>query len=96
MLTRANKSRVPCLWEDLMKTAEYDTLAVGGRIKDGRSLKGISVEELAYKSGYSVESIRAWVAGRRAMTLDSAIKICDVLDWPLDRLVQRNEYAQES
>lgn len=76
-----------------MKTAEYDKAAVGSFLKDGMDAQGVSVEELAYKSGYSVESIRSWLAGRRAMTLDSAIKICDVMDWSLDKLTCRREYA---
>lgn len=78
-----------------MKTAEYDKVAVGDYLKSGMDDQGVGVEELAYKSGYSVESIRAWLTGRRAMTLDSAIKICDVLDWPLDKLVQRRQFATE-
>ncbi|MBR3653196.1 MAG: helix-turn-helix transcriptional regulator [Bacteroidales bacterium] len=76
-----------------MKTAEYDKAVVGDFLKDGMDAQGVGVEELAYKSGYSVESVRAWITGRRAMTLDSAIKICDVLDWPLDKLVQRGQFA---
>lgn len=77
-----------------MKTAEYDKAAVGDYLREGMDAQGVSIEELAYKSGYSVESIRAWLAGRRAMTLDSAIKICDVLDWSLDKLTSRREYAE--
>ena len=79
-----------------MKTAEYDKAAVGDYLKGGMDAQGVSLEELAYKSGYSVESIRAWLAGRRAMTLDSAIKICDVLDWSLDKLVRRRDFADEA
>lgn len=78
-----------------MKTAEYDKSAVGDFLRVGMDAQGVGVEELAYKSGYSVEAVRAWLAGRRAMTLDSAIKICDVMDWPLDKLVQRRQFAAE-
>ena len=77
-----------------MQTPDYDTVATGQCLKDGMSEQGVSVEELAYKSGFAAETVRSWMAGRRAMTLDAAIKVCDVLGWPLDRLVGRREFAQ--
>ena len=76
-----------------MKTPDYDIVATGTCLMRGMDEKGVSITELAYKSGYSVETIRSWINGRRAMTLDSAIKVCDVMDWPLDRLVSRREFA---
>lgn len=77
-----------------MQTPDYDTVATGARLKGGMDAQGISIEELAYKSGFAAESVRSWIAGRRAMTLDAAIKVCDVLGWPLDRLVSRGEFAE--
>ena len=79
-----------------MQTPDYDTVATGSYLKLGMKELGISVEELAYKSGFTAESVRSWITGRRAMTLDAAIKVCDVLGWPLDRLVGRREYALDS
>ena len=78
-----------------MQTPDYDKAATGACLKNGMDAQGVSIEELAYKSGFSVESIRAWISGRRAMTLDAAIRVCDVLDWSIDRLVSRREYAAE-
>lgn len=78
-----------------MQTPDYDTVATGSCLKKGMKELDISVEELAYKSGFSSESVRSWITGRRAMTLDAAIKVCDVLGWPLDKLVGRREYAAE-
>lgn len=77
-----------------MQTPDYDTIATGSRLRDGMNAQGVSVEELAYKSGFTGETVRSWIAGRRAMTLDAAIKVCDVLDWPLDRLVSRREFSK--
>ncbi|MBR2684405.1 MAG: helix-turn-helix transcriptional regulator [Atopobiaceae bacterium] len=76
-----------------MQTPDYDIVATGARLKGGMDAQGISIEELAYKSGFAAESVRSWIAGRRAMTLDAAIKVCDVLGWPLDRLVSRGDFA---
>lgn len=78
-----------------MQTPDYDTVATGAVLKDGMSRQNVSVEELAYKSGFAAETVRSWMAGRRAMTLDAAIKVCDVLNWPLDRLVSRREFAPQ-
>lgn len=77
-----------------MQTPDYDIVATGKHLKQGMDSKGISVEELAYKSGFAGETVRSWIAGRRAMTLDAAIKVCDVLDWPLDQLVRRGDFAE--
>ena len=76
-----------------MQTPDYDIVATGACLKGGMDSQGISIEELAYKSGFAAESVRSWIAGRRAMTLDAAIKVCDVLGWPLDRLVSRGDFA---
>ena len=77
-----------------MQTPDYDIVATGQRLKEGMDAQSVSVEELAYKSGFAAETVRSWIAGRRAMTLDAAIKVCDVLDWPLDRLVSRREFSE--
>lgn len=78
-----------------MKTPEYDLKATGQVLIDGMKEQDMSIEELAYKSGFTAEAVRSWLTGRRAMTLDTAIKVCDVLGWPLDRLVSRREFAME-
>lgn len=72
-----------------MKAASYDMVAVGNRLRSGLADVGMTADDLADATGLSVYSIRSWCAGRCAMTLDSAIAICDVLDWPIDRLVRR-------
>lgn len=79
-----------------MQSPDYDIAATGARLRAGMDEQGVSVEELAYKSGFAAESVRSWITGRRAMTLDAAIKVCDVLDWPLDRLVSRREFATKA
>lgn len=72
-----------------MKATAYDMVAVGNRMKSGMADVGMTAEDMAEKTGMSVYSIRAWMRGQTAMTLDSAIKVCDALNWPLDRLVRR-------
>ena len=77
-----------------MQTPDYDIVATGARLKGGMDAQGISIEESLISPVISTRtSVRSWIAGRRAMTLDAAIKVCDVLGWPLDRLVSRGDFA---
>lgn len=76
-----------------MKKADYDLQAVGNRLKSGLVDKGLSVDDLADMTGMSVDAIGSWIRGVSAMTVDSAIKVCDALDWPMDRLLRRREFA---
>jgi len=71
-------------------------VAVGNRMKSGMADVGMTAEDMAERTGLSIYSIRAWMRGQTAMTLDSAIKVCDVLKWPLDRLGRRNLSTEEA
>ena len=78
-----------------MKAAYYDLRAVGNRLKSGLIDNGMTMDDLSKMTGMSIDSISAWIRGASAMTLDSAIKVCDALNWPMDRLLRRREYADE-
>ncbi|MBQ9316801.1 MAG: helix-turn-helix transcriptional regulator [Atopobiaceae bacterium] len=78
-----------------MKAADYDLRAVGNRLKSGLIDNGMTMDDLSKMTGMSIDSISAWIRGASAMTLDSAIKVCDALNWPMDRLLRRREYADE-
>lgn len=67
----------------------YDKEAVGRRLRSGMVDKGITTEEMAAKVGISTFSLNDYCSGKTGMTLETAEKICNVLDWPLDRLAVR-------
>ena len=75
----------------MQQTAAYDLETTGRRLAAGMAEAGLSSQDLADKTGLSIYSINDWKAGRSGMNLASAVKICDVLNWSLDRLVCRTE-----
>lgn len=70
--------------------SEYSKEVVGRRLKSGLIDKGMTVKDLADAIGMSEYAVKEWCGGRSGMTLENAIKVCDALGWPLDRLAVRN------
>lgn len=71
----------------------YEKEAIGRRLKSGLTDKGLTIEEFAKQIGMSDYAVREWTSGRSGMTLENAVKVCDVLGWPLDRLARRGDYS---
>lgn len=72
----------------------YTRTRYGGRIKDIRRNKGITQSELAERlgEGWMQADISQLEGGKRAVTLDTAAKICSVLGVTVDELI--NEKLQ--
>lgn len=70
----------------------YEKNAIGRRLKSGLSDKGMAIEELSNAIGVSRWAVSEWVNGRCGMSFENAVKVCDALDWPLDRLAVRGEW----
>lgn len=73
----------------------YERSAIGRRLKSGLTDKGMTVEELSAAIGVSRWSVSEWVSGRCGMSFENAVKVCDALDWPLDRLAVRGAWGQQ-
>lgn len=69
----------------------YDRLAVGRRLKSGIVDKGYSYEDFAERIGVTRQTLYEWFNGNTVMNFENAAKICDLLDWPLDRLAVREK-----
>lgn len=72
-----------------MQENDYSREAIGRRLKSGLVDAGISVEELADRIGRSRFTVSNWIQGKSGIGLDDAMAICNVLNWPLDRLARR-------
>lgn len=72
-----------------MESREYDRAAIGRRLKSGIVDRGLTAEQLADAIGVSRHTVTEWVNGRTGMSLENAVKVCDELGWPIDRLAVR-------
>ena len=63
--------------------------AVGRRLHSGMVDRGISTSDLAKRMGVSQEVVKNWISGRTPIPFATAAAICDIFDWPLDRLAVR-------
>lgn len=65
---------------------------IAGNVKTERKQHGISQEQLAEQAEVSVDTIKSIESGRRAMSLDTYIRIVQALDVPpLALLGRRNQ-----
>lgn len=76
------------------KNNPFDKEYVAKAMKVGRAEKGWSQEELAEASKVSSNAIARYETAENCMGLDMAVKICDAFNWPLDRLVGREQLAE--
>ena len=69
----------------------YSYEVIGRRLDAGLTDAGITPDELAIRLGGKITGyvVREWIRGRTRIPLDKAAAICDILDWPLDRLAVR-------
>lgn len=63
-------------------------------LQTARNLRGMTQEQVAEATDYSVDSIRAWESGSRPMTIPALMKFAEVLDAPgLELLYLREQYG---
>lgn len=74
---------------------EYESELIGRRLKSGLADVDMTVEQLANAIGVSRYAVQSWISGKARIKLADAAKICDVLDWPLDRLARREPVAAQ-
>lgn len=68
---------------------EYDMRAIGRRLHAAMVEKGITREDFAKSMGVSLWTVGNWINGESRMKLSDAAKACDLLNKPIDWLVQR-------
>ena len=76
-------------------TKEYSYEAMGRRLDSALTDRGMTPDDLAalLPEGVTGNVVREWIRGRTKIPLDKAALICDVLDWPIDRLAVRGKDA---
>lgn len=62
---------------------------VAERLRQLMSERSVSQNELARRTGFSVQSVSLWCTGKNGMTLDAAAKVADALDVSIDEIVGR-------
>lgn len=67
-----------------------DYLSIGLRIRNKRNKLGISQEALAEKTSLSRTYISHVENGRKSVSLEAVIEICNVLEIPVDELLVDN------
>lgn len=78
-----------------MNSREYSYEAMGRRLESGLADRGMTPDDLAARmpEGVTGYVVREWIRGRTRIPLDKAALICDIFDWPLDRLAVRGSEA---
>jgi transcriptional regulator with XRE-family HTH domain len=74
---------------------KYSTKSIGLRLKSGIADNGYSYKDFADSIGSTEGIVKNWANGRTAIPIDAACKICDLLDWPMDRLAVRGEWDDQ-
>lgn len=72
----------------------FDAERVGRSVKVGLAEQGMTQADLSRAVGVSKCTVNKWANGQGGMSLENAVKCCDVFGWPLDRLVGRNEWRE--
>jgi transcriptional regulator with XRE-family HTH domain len=73
------RQRLPTEWEK----------AMGQRLYELRSRKGLTQEGLARKADVTTSAVRNWEKGKRTPSLEMAVRLADALDVSLDELAGR-------
>jgi len=61
--------------------------AFGQYLKEVRTIRGLTQEELSFQSGLHRTYISLLERGKKSPTLETLFKICDTLDFPVDKFV---------
>lgn len=64
------------------------------RLNQTRKNKGITAQTMADKLGLALRSYQFYESGKRAPSLDTLIKIADILEVPTDFLLGRDEFLK--
>lgn len=67
----------------------YNITELGSRLRAERKLAGMSVLDLAHKTGYESRSIQQWESGHCAPRVDSLVVLCQALECSADYLLGR-------
>lgn len=67
----------------------YDAKAIGRRVRSKCVDHGITYKDLANALGVSEGTVKSWVYGERAMSLENAWQIADYFSIPMDELIRR-------
>ncbi|MBQ9004084.1 MAG: helix-turn-helix transcriptional regulator [Eggerthellaceae bacterium] len=78
-----------------MNNRDYSYEAMGRRLDSGLADRGITPDDLAamMPDGVTGYVVREWIRGRTKIPIDKACLICDIFNWPLDRLAVRGPEA---
>lgn len=76
--------------------SEYSSKSIGQRLKSGLVDNGYSYKDFADAIGSTEGIVKNWANGRTPIPIDEACKICDLLDWPIDRLAVRGEWNDQA
>ena len=68
---------------------------LGEKLKEGRIAKGYSQEEVAEKLQITRQAISKWENNRTAPDIDTLVKLSDLYEISLDRLLREEETVQE-
>ncbi|MBQ9000293.1 MAG: helix-turn-helix transcriptional regulator [Eggerthellaceae bacterium] len=68
---------------------DYSNEVIGRRLHSGMVDRGMGAQDLAARLGVSAEVVKNWMSGRTAVPFTTAAEICDIFEWPLDRLMVR-------
>ena len=64
-------------------------------LQTARNLRGLTQEQVAEATDYSVDSVRSWECGSRPMPIPALMKFAEVLDAPgLELLYLREQYGE--
>ena len=74
---------------------KYSAKAIGNRLNSGITDKGLTFKNLADELSVSENVVKNWVYGRSRIPIDKAIAVCDLFDWPMDRLAVRGEWDDQ-
>lgn len=64
-----------------MTTARVDPVALGARIRELRERRGWSQTEMASRVGMQQPNVASLESGRRVPTLETVVRVADVLGW---------------
>ena len=70
----------------------YTKEEMGHRMYVGMKDKGMNIDEFARSIGTTRNTVSSWIHGRRGISFENAVLVCDVLGWPLERLACKDTW----